>query len=69
MPLTENELQVLSKLKGFKEGTVYQLGNLIRRPNEGIRGTLRNLEKKGLTERVGDGKWKVTQDGKNALDN
>ena len=69
MALTENEEQVLSKLKSFKEGTVYQLGNVIRRPNEGIRATLRNLEQKGLAERIGTGKWKVTQDGKNALDN
>lgn len=66
---SENEENVLTRLKYLKEGTVIQLGNLIRRPNEGIRQTLRNLEQKGFVEKTGIGVWRLTQAGKNELDN
>lgn len=68
MPLTENEEAIMIKLKYLTEVSVFQLGQMIRRNNEGIRATLRNLEKKGFTERLEVGKWKLTAAGRSELD-
>jgi predicted ArsR family transcriptional regulator len=66
--MTSNEETILSYLKRLGNGSAGQLATLTLRPNDGVRGTLRNLEKKGYVEKVERGVWKLSEEGLKVLE-
>jgi len=63
MKIYETELILLRSLKRFKQATIADLVNATGRSSDSIRGTLRNMEMKGLTEKVRRGVWRLSPEG------
>jgi DNA-binding IclR family transcriptional regulator len=67
--MTNNEEVILSCLTHLQNGgSIGQLADITRRPNDGVRGTLRNLHRKGYVEKVERGVWKLSQEGLKVLE-